>query len=303
MAERAEPKPAELPFAGGRDGATVRVHPLLCGEGKWPDAWAHRREGPLSKLHALGFRESRADWVPFPFVAYLVEHPAAGPFLIDTGIHATVAGDPKANLGGLLSSAAAKPTVFEPDHAVPAQLEERGIDPREIGLVVMTHLHYDHTSGASQFPGATFMVTAPEWHVATRPGALLHGYVRDHFDHPYDWRTVDFEGSKVDSYYTFGRALDLFGDGSVHLLSTPGHTAGHMSVLLRTGGAEVLAIGDAAYTRRALRTGQLPAFTHDDHLFRRSLREIQLYARQSPDAVLIPGHDMGAWRALEPVYE
>ncbi len=303
MADRAEPKPAELPFPGGRDGATVRVHPLLCGEGKWPDAWPHRREGPLSKLHALGFREPRKEWVPLPFVAYLVEHPGAGPFLIDTGFDESVAEDPKANLGGLMSAGAAKPTVFEPAHAVPAQLEERGIDPSDVRLVVMTHLHYDHTSGIPQFADTTFLVTEPEWNAATRPGAVLRGYVRKHYDQPYDWCTIDFDRSNVDSFATFGRAVDLFGDGSVHLVSTPGHTAGHMSVLLRTGGPEVLAIGDAAYTRRALRAGQLPAFTFDDHLFQRSLREIQLYAQQHPDAVLIPGHDMGAWRTLEPVYE
>ncbi|MBV9213238.1 MAG: N-acyl homoserine lactonase family protein [Actinobacteria bacterium] len=302
MADRAEPKPASLPLPGGRDGATVRVHPLYCGEGRWPDAWPHRREGALAKLHALGFREPRSDWVPFPFVAYLVEHPTAGPFLIDTGIHASVADDPRENLGGLLSMGAAKPTAFEPKDAVPAQLDERGLTAADVGLVVMTHLHYDHTSGASQLAHATFVVNEREWQAARRPGSLLRGYARPHFDHPYDWRTVDFDGPGVDSHSTFGRALDLFGDGSVRLLATPGHTPGHMSVLMRTGSREVLAVGDAAYTRRALRTGQLPAFTDDDHLFRRSLREIQLYARQTPEALLIPGHDMVAWRELQPVY-
>ena len=303
MADRVDPKPADLPLPGGAAGATVRVHPLFCGEGKWPDAWPHRREGPLAKLHGLGFRESRNDWVPFPFVAYLIEHPAAGPFLIDTGIDASVADDPKPNLGSLFSSSAAKPTDFRPEYSIPAHLRERGLDPGQIRLVVMTHLHYDHTSGASQFPEATFVVAEREWHAANRTGGLLKGYIRNHLSGITDWRTVGFDGPHVESYSTFGRSLDLFGDGSVRLLSTPGHTPGHVSVLLRTAGPEVLAVGDAAYTRRALRTGQLPAFTDDDHLFRRSLREIQLYARERPDAVLIPGHDMGAWRTLEPVYE
>jgi N-acyl homoserine lactone hydrolase len=303
MPDRAEPKPAELPLPGGAEGATVRVHPLFCGEGKWPDAWAHRRDGPLAKLHALGFRESRNDWIPFPFVAYLVEHPSAGAFLIDSGLHASVAEDPQENLGRLFSTAAAKPTDFEPEHAVPAHLEERGIDPATVRLVVMTHMHYDHTSGASQFPDATFLTTAAEWAAANRSGSMLKGYVRAHFNELEDWQTVDFDAAGVTSHSTFGRSLDLFGDGSVRLLPTPGHSAGHMSVLLRTSGVPVLAVGDAAYTRRTLRTGQLPAFTEDDHLFKRSLREIQLYARETPDAVLIPGHDMGAWRTLDPVYE
>ena len=40
----------------------------------------------------------------------------------------------------------------------------------------------------------------------------------------------------------------------------------------------------------------------DEHRFRRSLREIQLYAEQTPGAVILPGHDMAHWRTLAPVY-
>jgi hypothetical protein len=41
----------------------------------------------------------------------------------------------------------------------------------------------------------------------------------------------------------------------------------------------------------------------DEHLFRRSLREIQIYAQQTPDALIIPGHDLAAWRELGKIYE
>jgi glyoxylase-like metal-dependent hydrolase (beta-lactamase superfamily II) len=88
----------------------------------------------------------------------------------------------------------------------------------------------------------------------------------------------------------------------VRLVSTPGHTPGHVSVVLRLAGREVLIAGDAIYTMRTLTDSALPHQMADEHVFRRSLREIQLYAEQTPDALIVPGHDMSAWNALAPVY-
>ena len=52
-----------------------------------------------------------------------------------------------------------------------------------------------------------------------------------HFDYAFDYRTVDFDRGGIDSYASFGRTFDLFGDGSIRLAFTPGHSAGHMSVI------------------------------------------------------------------------
>ncbi len=65
----------------------------------------------------------------------------------------------------------------------------------------------------------------------------------------------------------------------------------------------MLVAGDAIYTRHTLETGHKPYRMEDEHLFERSLREIQIYAKETPDALIIPGHDMAAWRELKPVYE
>jgi N-acyl homoserine lactone hydrolase len=73
-------------------------------------------------------------------------------------------------------------------------------------------------------------------------------------------------------------------------------------VILRLAGREALIAGDAIYTLRALRESALPHLMADEHVFRRSLREIQLYAEQTPNALIVPGHDMTAWQALEPAY-
>ncbi len=97
--------------------------------------------------------------------------------------------------------------------------------------------------------------------------------------------------------------MDLLGDGSVRLVATPGHTLGHQSVVLRLRGGELLLTGDAVYERRGLEADVTPLLMHDEHLFWRSLRDIRRYIAQTPEAVVITGHDRRAWPTLQPAYE
>jgi N-acyl homoserine lactone hydrolase len=294
----AEPQPASLPLPGGKEGATVRVHPITTGTTMYPVDALFTTGGRLAFLHFLGFRSERVE-IPIP--CFLLEHPTAGPFLVDTGHHASMAVDPKGSYGSFLGRAVAPHIRMTGDEAMPDQIRARGVDPGDIRLVVMTHLHIDHASGVSQFPNATFVVTRREWEAATT-GGVKEGYVSRQFDHAFDWRTIDFDGDEVNSYGGFGRSLDLFGDGSVRLVYTPGHTLGHMSVVVRTAGPEFLIVGDAAYTMRTIRESAMPYGPHDEHEFRRSLKEVQRYVQQAPSAVICPGHDLEAFRALKPVY-
>jgi N-acyl homoserine lactone hydrolase len=301
LSTAAEPQAASLPLPGGREGATVRVHPLLTGTCKAPPGWLLAESGRLAGARAFGLGVPRSEWVEIPVVAFLVEHPGFGPFLIDTGFHASVAVDPKQNLGRI-NAFVFKGIEMSQSDAVSHQLRARGIDPASLGLVVMTHLHVDHASAIADFPAATFLLSRREWEAAVEPRGDTRGYVRRQFDHAFDYRLLDFDSSAADSFAGFGRSFDVFGDGSVRLVYTPGHTFGHLSVVLRAAGREVLVAGDAIYSMTTLRESRLPHLVADEHLFRRSLREIQLYAEQTPDAVIIPGHDLERWRELEPSY-
>jgi glyoxylase-like metal-dependent hydrolase (beta-lactamase superfamily II) len=301
MATAAEPRPAQLPLPGGREGATVTLRPLLCARMIAPPAFVHRSGGRLAPLRALGVGVPQDDWLELPTQAFLVEHPGAGPLLIDTGFQNAVAVDPRQGMGRL-SSLLYREFRMDSAQAVPAQLREHGIDPADIGTVVMSHLHYDHASGIAQFPDATFLVSSAEWEAASGGGAT-DGYLKRQFDHAFDYRLLDFESEAADSFASFGRSLDLFGDGSVRIVFTPGHTAGHCSVVLRLGDRDALLTIDAAYTRRTIEESALPFKMADEHRFRRSLREIQLYIEQHPDALVVPGHDMAAFRRLDALYE
>ncbi len=225
------PGPPKLPLPGGRKGATVRVRPLMSGRLSSPPAAFHREEGRLAGLRALGLGVPRDRWVEAPVISFLVEHPGAGPMLVDTGFHPSVAMAPHEAFGRL-AGFVIKDVTMEPGQAVAAQLRALGIQPAEVRNVVMTHLHSDHASGISDFPESTFVVSTAEW-AAASAGGRTKGYWGRQFDHAFDWRTVDFGSQEADSFSTFGRSFDLFGDGSVRLVSTPGHTAGHLSVILR----------------------------------------------------------------------
>lgn len=300
MATAAEPRPAELPLRGGREDARVRLHPLLTATVKGPPGWFFREGGRLAWMKAFGLGVPKERWFTAPIQAFLVEHPSAGPVLIDTGFHASVAVDARSNLGRF-GALLYREIDMRPEQAAAAQLRAKGIEPSTVKTVIMTHLHPDHASAIADFPEATFLVSQAEWEAAADAGPR-DGYVRSQFDHGFDYRLVDFDSEATSSFSGFARSFDVFGDGSVRLVYTPGHTLGHMSVVLQTGAGEVLVAGDAIFMHRTLTEDRLPYALPDVHLFRRSLRELRQYLKETPDAVVVPGHDWEAWQQLRPVY-
>jgi N-acyl homoserine lactone hydrolase len=300
MATAAEPRPAELPLKGGNEGANVKLTPILTATVSAPIGWLLREEGPMAWRKTFGLGVPKKQWVKAPIQCFLVEHPDAGPALIDTGFHASVAVKPRSNLG-LVGSLLYRDIDMRAEQAAAAQLRARGIEPASVGTVIMTHLHPDHASAIVDYPDATFLVSTAEWEAASE-GGQRDGYVKRQFDHGFDYRLVDFDSIDANSFSGFARSFDVFGDGSVRLAFTPGHTMGHMSVVLRTAGGEVLVAGDAIFMHRTLADDHLPGLVADEHLFRRSMREIRQYRKETPDALIIPGHDMEAWEALDAAY-
>ena len=224
----------------------MRVHPMRTANMLAMPHFFQRPSGPLPKLRGLGVFTSRTRWTPVPIPAFLVEHPSAGAILVDTGMANAVAEEGSKALG--VAAGVAYTVEMEPGWALTEQLPERGVDPMDVRTVVMTHLHYDHAGAIAEFPQATFVVDADEWRAA-RSGGFTKGYAHKLIDHPYDWREIDFDDPRVASFASFGRTVDLFGDGSIRLLSTPGHSKGHMSV----AAAPRERAGAAARRRRRVR--------------------------------------------------
>jgi N-acyl homoserine lactone hydrolase len=294
-----EPSRLTKPLDGGRQGATVTVRPLVSAWISGPMELMAMTGGTVKALRSV--RSPRDQWIRVPAPAFLLEHPGVGRILVDTGFHASVAVDPKQNLGPVLGRLYR--VEMSPEQAIAAQLRKLGIDPREIGVVIMTHLHMDHASAISDFTEATYVLGQEEWAAFNDHRPTLHGYVRKHVAHAVEYREVMYDRSSVDSYSTFGRAYDLFGDGSVRLVYTPGHSRGHQSLIVRLKNREALLAGDAVYFVETLEHERRGLFLDDEHNWRRSLREIQLYRRENPDALIIPSHDGPLFERLDEQYE
>jgi glyoxylase-like metal-dependent hydrolase (beta-lactamase superfamily II) len=298
-------KGAELPLAGGDEHATLTLRPLLCGVMAAPAGWFERGSGARATIQALGIGVPAEELIRVPIVAFLLEHPSAGLVLVDTGFHRSIAEGPadqrSRNLGPI-GRIMSRRVQMRPEQTVVAQLQAQGIDPEAIELIVMTHLHFDHASALSDFPGAKVLVSEVEWRAATGAGSLLRGYSRAQLDPRADYMTIDFDGPGAAAHGPFDRSVDVFGDGSVMLVSTPGHSPGHLSLILRLAEREALLTGDAAYTMGTLRDGRRPWRADDKQAFETSLAALAAYDRAHPDALVVPGHDIAAWEQLDELY-
>jgi N-acyl homoserine lactone hydrolase len=302
MAVHVEPQPLHEPLAGGTPGAAVTVEPLVAGHVTFPREMMVSPGGRLLTLKLLRALLGGTDYVA-PVPAFLIRHPSAGAILVDTGLHPSIASDPRQNFGSL-GARFGKPAL-KTGEDVPSQLRKRGLDPSEIPIVVMTHLHMDHSSAISEFPKSTFVVSEAEWRFASGSGgSAQNGYRRSHFDYAFEYRSVDFNRADVNSYAGFGRTFDLFGDGSIRLAFTPGHSAGHMSVIAHLAERDFVIGGDAVYMAGQLDgSDPLPPRPQDAHNMRRSLQELRLFQRQYPDSVVTPGHDPDFYARIELRYE
>lgn len=244
----------------------LRIHALNCGS--------------LEFERAMFFPGSAAGTrLAIPVSSYLVAHPK-GRLLFDTGMHCNVAGDPV----GCLGEAMAK--MFKvrsrPGEDVLGQLALLGLKPDDVSYVVNSHFHFDHCGCNVFFQRAQFLVQRAEMEAARAPGG--HYSTRD-WDQPVDYRLIDGEH-------------DVFGDGSVVLLPTPGHTPGHQSLRLRLDRAtQFVLTADACYTREHLDKDVLPVAVRDAAEMRRSMALLRAL-RDRHGVTLLYGHDAEQWSQM-----
>jgi N-acyl homoserine lactone hydrolase len=257
------------------------------------------RRGPAKLARTLlGSLARAAGWYPVP--VFLVEHPSAGPFLIDVGYDPSVATDPARTLGVLFGRVLMKHRIAP--QTVPEQVRARGVDPSAVSLVAMTHLHLDHASGSAQWRHATFVVSRAERAAVSRQ----HGpgpYIKPHLATIERWREIDYAGPEAEPFESFRRTVDLFGDGTVRLVWSAGHSPGHQSVLLRLRDRYALVCGDAAMSTIELREPLVDGLIVDQDSYLRSGEEARAFMRAHPDTLAIPSHDRELWARLEPTYE
>jgi glyoxylase-like metal-dependent hydrolase (beta-lactamase superfamily II) len=204
--------------------------------------------------------------VRFPIPAYLVEV-GEERILVDTGLHPDAAADAARHYEGAESIGF---FALEQETAVADQ-----VDLGSLTKVVLTHLHFDHAGGSALLPSSLpVYVQRREWEAGADPEAVARNF----------FLPRDYEGL-ADQVVLVDGDHDLLGDGTVELLFTPGHTAGHQSV--RVG--DLVIGGDVTHFAAGLDDGRLPIF--GDDLEAQLASAGRLRALRDAGAEVRPGHD------------
>jgi glyoxylase-like metal-dependent hydrolase (beta-lactamase superfamily II) len=178
---------------------------------------------------------SADELVRIPVPVFLIEHPS-GVVLFDAGLAPEAATDP---VGAYGERAERLELQYLPAQRPDLLLAATGYRPADVDAVVLSHLHFDHAGSAHLFPAASVILGA---------GELAHA--RSGAD-PY-CRAADVERVAARPVTEESADTDLFGDGAVTILRTPGHTPGHLSLLVRLADRSWLLAGDAVHARAAL---------------------------------------------------
>lgn len=194
-------------------------------------------------------------------------------------------------LGAAEPADPSKPMTASPGRPIIEQLAELGIKAEQIGLIGISHYHFDHSGQAAAFPKAKLVIGAGDLAVARKNEAVGKPIA--------PWLV---EGAKVEGVEG---DKDLFGDGSVVMLDLHGHTPGHHGLLVRlpkTGA--VLLSGDVAHFHENLDSDGVPTFNVDraDSLaamdrFRKlaaSLKAVAIIQHDPRDVAKLPAFPKGA---------
>ncbi len=141
--------------------------------------------------------------------------------------------------------------LVAPKVSVVDQLAQLGVKPEQIQFVGISHYHADHTGQIDSFPQSTLLIGKGDWDAIASPKPAP-GVNAGPFAH---WVSG---GGKVES---LPADKDVFGDGSVLILNTPGHTPGHHSLLVKLNEmGNVLITGDLVHFRENYETNGVPWF-------------------------------------------
>jgi glyoxylase-like metal-dependent hydrolase (beta-lactamase superfamily II) len=180
-----------------------------------------------------------------------------------------------------------------PEEEIGPQLNAMGIRSRDVRAVIMTHMHHDHTGGLRHFPHSRILVAAENLKVARRRGGLV-GAVPKTWPIWFDPEPLEFSGPPVGP---FVRSAPLTRDGSILAVETPGHMAGHVSILARSEGLTYVLAGDLTYRQHLLMDDVVDGMTVNPAQSLASQRAIKQLAQTEP-IVLLPAHDPDAARRL-----
>lgn len=260
----------------------VEFHWLRVGHCKGPEAMA--RAG------------GRLRMIELPSYVGAIRHPEHGWTLFDTGYSQHFMDVTRSGPGWIYRNVL--PVRLPEDQQLPRQLEALDVDPRDVRRIVLSHFHGDHVGGLLDHPGARIIAGAAGAEQALRlrgltaiRHAILHGLLPDDLRDRLD-PVASFPRVALDHGLT---GWDLLGDRSLVAVDLPGHTPGHLGLLLTTHGRQALLAGDAAWTTQSFQQVRPPSrlakgIFDDWAATGRTLQALHDVDADHPELTVLPAH-------------
>jgi glyoxylase-like metal-dependent hydrolase (beta-lactamase superfamily II) len=259
----------------------MKVHAIQTGFVRIKTAQVEGRGHGLSRRLAIFTDTNWTEWLPT--YAWAIDHPE-GVIVVDTGQGAHLL-----ESGKSLHPYVRWEVVFriEREQEIGPQLRALGIASRDVKRVVLTHQHMDHDGGLVHFPESEILVASGELQTARGYLGRLRGYLPHRWPSWFDPKPLSLA---AESFGPFAASRRLTQAGDVVAVATPGHTADHISVVVRDGGIDYFLAGDTSYNEDLMLEGRLDGVSADEQVTIATLDAIRRFARSRP-TVYLPTHD------------
>jgi glyoxylase-like metal-dependent hydrolase (beta-lactamase superfamily II) len=226
----------------------------------------------------FNFKREELAEVDFVNISYLIVHPR-GTLMFDAG---AVADSAFAEHEGPVTEG-----IMSATQPLLPQLAAAGYTPIDVDYFALSHYHGDHTANANEFADATWIVQKAErdFMFVDTPQGIINP---QSYNRLRDAKTIVLENADH----------DVFGDGSVVVMATPGHTPGHQVVAVKLANAGSVVLGGDLYHYPEERTtGRVPTFEFDAEQSRASRAKVEEYLKTSGGTLWIE-HDIATHAAL-----